>query len=87
VCSICNHLLCPSWCPNHTGTGVFVCGSCGDSICDGESYYKVGNTYFHKECLVDNFGKEDLLSLFGATPRVARKALASCVFVGVENEK
>ena len=37
--------------------------------------------------MVDNFSKEDLLSLFGATPRVARRALATCVFVGAENEK
>ena len=87
VCSICNHFRCPSWCPGHLGDGVFACESCGDGICDGEQYYKIGKSYFHKECIIDNFCKEDLLLLFGATPRVARKALASCVFVGVENEK
>ena len=66
-------------------TPVYRCGFCGEGICEGERYYKVGVTYFHKECLTDNYCNEELLKLFGATPRVATKEEISLRIVGVVN--
>lgn len=73
MCSICNYFICPSQCPNHYDKGIYTCECCGDGICDGESYYKIGDRYFHKDCLIENYCNDDLLLLFGASPRVASR--------------
>lgn len=76
MCSICGQFNCASWCPFNIGKRIFTCDSCGSGICDGEKYYKIGKKYFHKECLVENYCKEELLLIFGATPRVASEGEA-----------
>ena len=73
VCSICGQYTCAAWCPNNYDGGIFTCSSCGCGICDGEKYYKIEESYFHKKCLINNFCKEELIELFGAAPRVASK--------------
>ena len=87
MCSICNKLDCPTTCPNHNIKEIYRCGCCGDGICDGEGYYKIGKSYFHMECLLDNYSNDELLSLLGAGPRIATRVRLACVFVGVKNEK
>ena len=71
MCSICNQLVCPELCPNQGGVSIYRCSHCKEGICKGDSYYKLGNSYFHKECLLDCYDKEELLSLLGTSIRVA----------------
>ena len=66
-------------------TPVYSCSFCDEGICEGERYYKVGVSYFHEECLRDNYCNAELLKLFGATPRVATKEEISLCVVGVTN--
>ena len=66
---------------------IFVCESCGEEICEGERYYQVGRSYFHKDCLAENYCNEELLALFGATPRVATREEIVIRIVGVANGK
>lgn len=87
MCSICGRYNCAAWCPNNYSKGIYTCSSCGSGICVGEKYYKIGDSYFHKECLVDNFCKEELISLFGATPRVAARVNGTLGIVGVKDGK
>lgn len=87
MCSICNQFICPPDCPNHFEKGIYTCGCCGNGICDGDGYYKIGNSYFHKECLLNSYDKDELLLLCGATPRIATKGGLACVFVGVKYGK
>ena len=79
MCSICN---CS---PLVQDAAIYSCECCREGICEGERYYKVGTSYFHKECLTDNYCNEELLELFGATPRVATRAGISLHIVGVVN--
>ena len=86
VCSICEQPLCPIGCPGYSEKGIYQCGACEDGICDGESYYKIGKTYFHRECLLECYDKDELLTLFGAIPRVATNC--KVVFLGgIKNER
>lgn len=71
MCSICNQLICPELCPNHEGRSIYTCSHCKEGICIGDSYYKLGGSYFHKECLLECYDKEELLSLLGAPVRRA----------------
>ncbi|MBQ8146795.1 MAG: hypothetical protein IJ039_08420 [Clostridia bacterium] len=71
MCSICNQFSCPELCPNHRGRSFYTCSHCREGICNGESYYKINGSYFHKECLLDSYDKEELLSLLGAPVRLA----------------
>ena len=71
MCSICNQFSCPELCPNHGGKSIYVCSHCKEGIYNGESYYKLGSSYFHKECLLDGYDKEELLSLLGTPVRRA----------------
>ena len=70
---------------NDADLPVYRCGFCDEGICEGERYYKVGVTYFHEECLRDNYCNAELLKLFGATPRVATRDEISLRVVGVIN--
>ena len=85
MCSICNCFPC------HGGTAcakpIYTCGCCGEGICEGERYYQVGKSYFHKDCLAENYCNEELLALFGATPRVATREEIVIRIVGVANGK
>ena len=71
MCSICNQSTCPILCPNHRENGIYTCRVCEDKICNGESYYKIDNQYYHKDCLFDSYDKEELLLLLGKKPRIA----------------
>ena len=66
----------------YDGKGVHICGSCQEAVAHGEKYYKIGASYFHKECLLESYDKEELLALLGAVPRRAHRGVA-CVFIGV----
>lgn len=87
MCSICNSFLCPDERPSYGGEAIYVCGCCGSGICEGERYYRVGRSCFHKECLTDNYCNEELLKLFGATPRVATRKGIGVSIIGVANGK
>ena len=87
MCSICNQFSCPLGCPNYRELGAYACHLCGDGICNGESYYKIGASYFHKECLLDSYDKEELLSLLGALPRIATDLKIACVLIGEADGK
>lgn len=82
MCSICNQQRCGEECPNHTSPSLHSCALCKDGIVIGERYYKIGKSYFHKECLLEGYDKDELLALMGAFPRKARRGVA-CVFLGV----
>ena len=66
---------------------IYSCRGCNEGISKGESYYKIGTSYFHRACLLEGYDKEELLLLLGAAPRVATEASLACVFVGVQNGK
>lgn len=85
MCSICNCFSLQDGSISTPQGAIFVCGRCGEGICEGERYYNVGKSYFHKECLTDDCCNEELLSLFGVTPRVATRDVISLRIVGVEN--
>jgi len=87
VCSICNQFTCPTLCPNHREKGIYTCAECGDGISNGECYYRIGSSFFHKECLLDSYDKEELLLLFGAKPRIAEKCTLALLVLGDMNGK
>lgn len=66
---------------------IYTCACCDEGICEGEEYYRVGNSCFHWECLKDNYCNVELLELFGATPRLATREAIRVSVVGVFNGK
>ena len=80
MCSVCNQFPCPAGCPEHKSQGIYTCRACQDGICNGESYYKIGEFYFHRDCLLDSYDKDELLRLLKGTPRIATDM--SVMFVG-----
>ena len=86
MCSICNDSPCAFGCPNYRQEGRYICADCQDGISNGESYYKIGTSYFHRECLLDSHDKEEILLLFGAKACVVSNGLA-VIGVGEINEK
>ncbi len=84
MCSICNQLKCRVGCPNHVGYAVYECAACNEGICKGDRYYKIGESYFHRDCLLECYDKDELLALMGAVPRRASLGIA-CVFIGVRD--
>ncbi len=87
MCSIFSGFHSSNGCGVLGDEAIYICQCCGEGICEGEKYYRVGNSCFHKECLTDNYCNEELLSLFGATPRVASREGISVSVVGVLNGK
>ena len=87
MCSICNQFVCPAACPNSNGARVYTCQECGDGIYIGESYYKIKDSYYHKECISDAYSKQDILGLFGITPRIAQGLNISLLLIGEKNGK
>ena len=82
MCSICNQQKCAMECPNYEEKAIYLCATCGEGITQGERYYKIGRSYYHKDCLLDCYDKDELLALVGAVPRRAGLSV-SCVFIGV----
>lgn len=72
-------------CPEYTERGIYTCYACKDGICNGESYYKIGALYFHRECLMDSYDKDELLRLIKGQPKTASNY--SLVFIGEKDEK
>ena len=82
MCSICNQIVCPIACPNQVSQGLYTCKSCGEEITVGDTYYKLGASYFHKECLLDSYDANDILTLLGVFPRTARGLSLTCLVIG-----
>lgn len=87
MCSICNQFACPIGCPNHREKGIYKCAECGDGISIGEKYYKVKNTYYHKDCLFEIYDKDGLLDLFGINSRIATGLSLTCLIIGEKDGK
>ena len=87
MCSICNQLSCPTLCPNRREQGTHTCHVCGDGIVTREYYYQIGTSFFHKDCLLDYYDKDELLALFGAQPRMAEESSIALLILGDKDEK
>lgn len=73
MCQICNMARCPVNCPNYREKGVYSCKICGGSIAESEQMYRISGNYYHKDCLLDFYDKDELLALLGYRPRLASK--------------
>lgn len=52
MCDLCRCFPCNSRCPNaEEPQAIYTCACCGESIIEGEYYYRVGSDCFHEECL------------------------------------
>ena len=67
MCSICNQFVCHKACSEYEEQKR-TCMLCGGTIYSSETYYKIGNGYFHDWCLTESYTKRELLSLLGVTP-------------------
>ena len=85
MCSVCNQFICPVDCPEFALPRLYTCAVCQDGICDGERYYKIGSSYFHRKCLLDSYDNEELLRLLVGPAKMATKW--SLVFRGEINEE
>ena len=52
MCDYCRRSICPSSCPNAPEPQVFGhCDECGETIYDGDEYYKIGNHKYCESCV------------------------------------
>lgn len=89
MCHICNMARCPINCPNHNEIGIYTCKICQDGISISEQMYRINGAYYHKECLLDFYDKDELLALLGVRPRLASKESIRGILaiLGVKNGK
>ena len=60
---------------------------CEDRIGIREYFYQVGDSFFHKDCLLDYYDKDELLALFGAKPRTVAEGSIALLVLGDKDEK
>ena len=89
MCDICDMTKCPVSCPNYSDKGIYTCTICQGGISLEEQMYRINGAYYHKECLLDFYDKEELLALLGARPRPASKESIKGIMaiLGVKNGK
>ena len=78
MCSVCNQFPCPVGCPEKGSQGLYTCAICEDGICNGERYYKVNGEYFHRDCLLDSYDKDELLQLLKGPGAIATDLVLLC---------
>ena len=89
MCQICNMTRCPVNCPNYSEKGIYTCKICQGGISAEEQIYRINGAYYHKECLLDYYDKDELLALLGVRPRPASKESIKGILavLGEKNEK
>jgi hypothetical protein len=64
MCDVCHYTPCLNGCPNQPEPeAVYTCSSCKEGIFDGEEYAEIDGSYYHLECLNDNYTIRELLNL------------------------
>ena len=89
MCHICNMARCPVNCPNHKEKGLYTCKICESGISASEQMYRINGAYYHKECLLDFYDKDELLALLGvrAHPASRESIKGILTILGEKNEK
>lgn len=77
MCEVCYSNPCLARCPNAPEPkAVYICVSCGESIEEGEEFFKLDDGYYHDDCF-----REDAVQIlcddYGAVKGIA-EVEASC---------
>lgn len=52
MCDVCRVIPCLPGCPNAPEPRhVYICSGCGESICEGDTFYRVMEETFCEECI------------------------------------
>jgi hypothetical protein len=63
MCNICNERYGHDiWCPDYVNSELRECNECGSYIHQGQGFYKLGDLYFHKDC-INNLTATDVLEI------------------------
>nr|WP_325241814.1 hypothetical protein [uncultured Oscillibacter sp.] len=78
MCEICHYTPCLSGCPNAPDPpAAFECHSCGEGICPGDEYARIGGAEYCERCIDDMEGPDTDDSV-----KVLDRDLADEVFCG-----
>lgn len=73
-CEYCHTLPHLQGCPNVLETepkGVYECSYCGETIKDGDWFYRIGSEFYHSECLKEGLTATDVLEAIGIEEEMA----------------
>lgn len=74
MCEYCHTLPHLPGCPKAPETeakGVYECSYCGETIKDGDWFYRIGSEFYHSECLKEGLTATDVLEAIGIEEEIA----------------